>query len=258
VKSHFKNVLDYVRRTDQNYRSLYVGNHTPPIPFFGNPESALVLTVGLNPSIGEFDPHRGWPDAIADLALETRLQNYFLPNFQPHPFFSPWMEAFEFLTPRISYASGTAAHLDLSPRATDFPSNHQTNNLNDIHWREQFLKMLGEDVFWFFEALKKCKQARLVLMAGTATDQFYLNQIISKYVPSSTCLQFDESGDGRNVSFHNLIGLDFKLPVFFSGAGPAFQRGARLVQNVYLNRDKLNSKLRPGGSSTRPAGTTGN
>jgi hypothetical protein len=244
VKNHFNSVLEYVRRTDQNYRSLYAGNDTHPIPFFGNPESALVVTVGLNPSIGEFAPHREWPDSIADLALKTRLQNYFLQNFQPHPFFNPWTEALQFLTPCISYASGTAAHLDLSPRPTDFPSNHRTNNPNDIHWREQFLKMLGEDVLWFFEALKKCKQARLILMAGTATDQFYLDQIVCKYAPSNTCLKYDERGDGRNVSFHNLIGLDVKLPVFFSGAGPAFQGGARLIQNVYVNRDKLNSKLR--------------
>jgi hypothetical protein len=205
----------------------------------------LVITVGLNPSKKEFDHRRGWPEAITDSALETRLLNYFLQNSRPHSFFNPWTEALAHLTPSISYREGTAAHLDLSPRATDFPSNHQTNNPNDIHWREQFLKMLSEDVLWFFEALKKCKQARLIMMAGTATKHFYLNQFVSKYAPPNTCLQYDERGDGRNVSFHNLVGLDLKLPVFFSGAGPAFQQGARLIQNVNLNRDKLNSKLRP-------------
>ncbi len=234
-----------MRCTDQNYRSLYAGNYTHPIPFFGNPESALVLTVGLNPSSDEFVQLRRWPVTIEGSALETRLRKYFSSDLQPHPFFTPWTNALAHLEPRVSYRDGTAAHLDLSPRATDFPRNHQTNEPNDIRWQEQFLKMLSEDVLWFFKALKKCKKARLVLMAGTATNRFYLDQIISKYAPPNICLKYDQRGNNANVSsFHYLVGLDLNLPIFFSGAGPAYYGGVRLVENVCANLDILNSKLR--------------
>lgn len=246
MKNHFNRVLEYVRRTDQNYRALYSGNHTHPIPFFGNPESALVLTVGLNPSRDEFIESRGWPESIADSVLETRLLKYFSPDSQPqsHPFFNPWKMALALLMPDISYSSGTVAHLDLSPRATAFPRCHRGETPEARLWQDQFLKMLANDAHWFFEALKKCKKARLVLMAGTATDRFYLDQFISKYTPSNTCLKYDQRGNSDNVSsFHNLVGLGLNLPIFFSGAGPAFQGGVRLVDNVRANLDILNSKM---------------
>ncbi|MGO9535880.1 MAG: hypothetical protein ACLPYM_02060 [Limisphaerales bacterium] len=240
MKDHFKRVLEHVHCTDHKYRSLYCnGIPTKPIPFFGSPESALVVTIGLNPSNAEFAPHRGWPDSIADLALETRLRDYFSPNSRPHPFFNAWTETFKHLSPCVSYAAGSVAHLDLSPRATDFPSKHQRDN----DWLDQFLGLVVEDVRFFFDALKKCKKAKLVMAAGTATKRFYLDHFIRKNVPSGVRLNFERRGAGRNTLFHKLTGSDFDLPVFFSGAGPAYHGGTLLIENVRLNRDALNRYL---------------
>ena len=180
----------------------------------------------------------------------TGVQTCALPIFspdsqpQPHPFFNPWDTALALLRPDISYSSGTAAHLDISPRATDFPSCHRGETLNARLWRDRFLEMLAEDVLCFFEALKNCRKARLVLMAGTATERFYLDQFISKHAPSNICLRYDQRGKSSKLSaFHNLVGPGLNLPVFFSGAGPAFEGGARLIDNISANVDLLNSKL---------------
>jgi len=60
-----------------------------PIPFFGNLESAQVLTIGLNPSSTEFEPWRKWPDSKMDPDdLARRLAGYFRSvNPRPHPSF---------------------------------------------------------------------------------------------------------------------------------------------------------------------------
>jgi hypothetical protein len=45
-------------------RDAFPANTAPcshwPIPFFGNPASAIVATVGINPTCGEFQPSRNW------------------------------------------------------------------------------------------------------------------------------------------------------------------------------------------------------
>lgn len=70
---------------------------THAIPFFGDVESAKALTVGVNPSAGEFI-NRGWPRTISKEIHTGRLQNYFTNEFvQPHPWFKTWTEALELL-----------------------------------------------------------------------------------------------------------------------------------------------------------------
>ena len=44
-----------------------------PIPFFGNPASALVATVGVNPSSGEFDSPRNWASVKTKTDWKVRL-----------------------------------------------------------------------------------------------------------------------------------------------------------------------------------------
>jgi hypothetical protein len=87
-RTHLNRVLKHVRETDNFYRSLYRANSkTFPMPFFGKPESARVITIGLNPSRGEFIPVRRWPEKIRAESLYARLSNYFstkLPS--PHAF----------------------------------------------------------------------------------------------------------------------------------------------------------------------------
>jgi hypothetical protein len=66
-----------------------------PIPFFGNLESAEVLTIGVNPSSTEFEPWRDWPEQrMTSEDLSNRLLDYFRrPHPKPHPWFADIEEA---------------------------------------------------------------------------------------------------------------------------------------------------------------------
>ena len=233
-----KKVLRHVQKTDHSFRGLYTArSNTFPIPFFGKLSSARIITIGLNPSFDEFDRERCWPEKIDEKSLNFRLRNYFaVKSPPPHPFFQPWTEAFKSLNPTPSYEAGTAAHLDISPRATDKPRNNQ----NDPKWTNSFLEMLALDAPLFFESLASCTDAKLILAAGTATNQHYLVELIRKLLPPDARLQFRGTGNGRNTSFYHLSSNEMDLPLFFSGAGPAFRNGQRLIDNLMQNRAELN------------------
>ena len=56
-----------------------------PIPFFGPLEAARVITIGLNPSSGEFASWRLWNSQLSAHDLASRLHNYFrLVRPRPH------------------------------------------------------------------------------------------------------------------------------------------------------------------------------
>jgi hypothetical protein len=82
-------------------------------------ESAVVLTVGLNPSPGEFR-HGRWPRLpLGAELLACRLHDYFQSNdFPSHPWFEKWAAAISKLDGDWQYQTGQIAHIDLSPRAT--------------------------------------------------------------------------------------------------------------------------------------------
>ena len=72
LDKHFKKLVGYVKRTDSQYEQLYEPNlSVHPIPFFGNIKSARILTVGVNPSNGEFK-NRGWPEKLLTYLFNSR------------------------------------------------------------------------------------------------------------------------------------------------------------------------------------------
>lgn len=94
-----------------------------PIPFFGNPLQAEVLTLALNPARTEFSQERNWLGGMGSADLVLRLLNYFRsgsPEF--HPFFRDIEKALLFL--ECSFERN-AAHLDLFPHPTWFPRELQ-------------------------------------------------------------------------------------------------------------------------------------
>ena len=94
-----------------------------PIPFFGNIESAKVITIGLNPAITEFAKHRGWKTLLNDEDLTFRLVNYFrLGGIQyppPHSWFSEISESLQIIECPQKIA---AAHVDLCPWTSIAPT----------------------------------------------------------------------------------------------------------------------------------------
>jgi hypothetical protein len=178
LERHTYAVQRYETFTQAKYAPLLkTGVQTHPICCFGDPANAKLVTVGVNPSIGEFE-NRGWPDELTHTDLAARYRNYFSDTAQTtaHSFFTPWKEALAYLG--ISYESGQAVHLDLSPRATRY-----IRELRDAFEQELFLEMVQRDLWLFFATLSLCGNVRLILVAGSVTGKFYINEFLQRNAP---------------------------------------------------------------------------
>jgi hypothetical protein len=96
-----------------------------PIPFFGNPATAVAATVGVNPSSGEFQPNRNWNTVQNAADWKRRLKNDFNHSTPPYDWFAPWRTGLALLD--LDYENGSAAHFDVSYRPTKaMPKNRAT------------------------------------------------------------------------------------------------------------------------------------
>lgn len=129
-----------------------------PIPFFGNPVTAVVATVGVNPSSDEFQPCRNW-DAVQDSReWKLRLKNYFTGDIPPHEWFIPWRVGLKLLG--VSFEEGTAAHFDISYRLTTAMLRNKNTDARE------FREMIEHDLEWFFRLLPLCPNLRGLLVFG--------------------------------------------------------------------------------------------
>jgi hypothetical protein len=228
-------VIKHVGKTHGKFRELSVdGLKTMPIPYFGDIEKAEILTVGVNPAASEFK-NRNWPEieATADY-LAPRLRNYFCLRYPvAHRWFSPWEESLRMLNGR-SYRNG-AAHLDLSPQAT-------ATIPRDVRPREMFLEMVESDLPIFFETISLCRAAKVLLMAGSVTNKFYINEFLQVYAPHfgyELHGEFQRRLGGRMACRHDLVsktGIS-RLPVFFFSRGP--KHPGDLIQLVRQKRKEI-------------------
>ena len=210
------------------------GVMTHAIPFFGDVESAQVLTMGVNPSAGEF-VGRAWPGTMTPNALAERLKVYFdRAPVPPHPWVATWSDA---LAPiGVSYGHG-AAHVDISPRATAAMGSH-------ADWKE-FARLVEADARWFFELLPLCRTARALLMAGCVTKRWYINDFIARIAPSNGYRltgRAESTGEGR-VGFHRLVGPGCDLPVFFCSVSPSGNKRHLLIQRVVSHQATIKAWL---------------
>lgn len=212
-------LVRYVADTDHRWaRNFKPGVNTHPIPFFGDITNAEIITIGLNPSATEFEG-RGWPDHLTAVELSDRLLNYFKSN--PHRWFDGWEAALGTLG--ASYYRN-AAHLDLSPRAT--------SSAGDVPDRELFEEMLSADLPWMMRFFEFAPAARLVLLAGTASKKYYLNEFIQRELhPGSGRLDgmaIRPPGSGK-VLRHTFVFDGRRLPVWFCSSGPSDRRQPGLL-----------------------------
>ena len=224
----------YVTSTDSNYSVNYkAGVRTYPIPFFGNLERATVVTIGLNPSATEFEG-RGWPPALDAQALADRLTHYF--DRGEHAWFSGWTQALRLIG--ASYREN-AAHIDISPRATISAAA--------VPNRVLFERMLEDDLPWMIRFLEVAPRVRLVLMAGTATKRYYLNEFLAKRLNAADAVLEGRlvrpEGSGK-VLHHVLVTKRRRLPVYFCSSSPSDRRTpglllARLAKDAPLLREHL-------------------
>lgn len=214
MKKHLERVIRHVEApTDETRELMSVG--TMPIPFFGNIETAEILTVGVNPASGEF-LNRNWPQTKATPSyLELRLRNYFrLATPKPYRWFLKWEAGLNILNDSSYHEN--AAHLDLSPRAT--------KPMRELP-EEIFLAMVEQDLKLFFETISLCRKARVLLLAGTVTGQFYMNEFLQKHAGKfgfELQGEFERRTGGRMTCRHTLVSKKTSLPVFFFSCGPSY------------------------------------
>ena len=210
------------------------GVATHAIPFFGDVESAIALTVGVNPSAEEFIG-RSWPQFMSAPELTKRLQSYFTTApVQPHRWFETWTKALSQLD--LSY-SKNVAHLDLSARATASMGSH--------HDWKGFLGMVDSDAKWFFELLPMCQKARALLVAGCVTKRWYINAYIERIAPKygyRLSGNAESVGEGR-VGFHRLIGPRCDLQMFFCSVSPSGNRQQILIDRVNAHKAQIKTWL---------------
>lgn len=131
-----------------------------PVPFFGNPATAVVATVGVNPSSEEFAAKRKWPAASLKNrgTWKTRLKDYFHNAIPPDDWFEPWSLGLALLD--CSYEAGTAAHFDVSFRPTKAMLKNASTD------PKEFRTMVERDVQWLFKLLPLCPKLRMLLTMG--------------------------------------------------------------------------------------------
>lgn len=219
------------------FNDLFDNNvDTIPIPFFGKVLSAKVITVGLNPSDGEIKG-RGWNQPISPNRIYERLLHYFNNSqFRSHPWFDIWERALGSIG--VSYADGTAAHVDLCPWAT-----RPMSNLPD---HDRFELLVSQSVPWFWRCMKAAANLRLVLMAGAVTKKYYLNEFIAKAgSPAGDELAGKVTRGGKAfVGYHQLRLSGNLYPVFFCSVSPSSRTSAMLPLRVEENQEKLAKFLR--------------
>lgn len=242
---HVARVLTYVEATSDDFRALLPEHPVLPIPFVGHPATAKVITVGLNPSHGEFKAARGWRAPLTAEALSARCRSYFDPDRQaalPHPWFALWSEALGHIG--VSYQAGSAVHIDLTPRPTRFVRKLQEEGLTTL-----FLDMLKKDLWSLFATLGFCKNAKLVLLAGSATCEYYINQFLHEFAPNHgytltpNFVPRTQPGPGK-TAWHTLNGHGREIPVFFCSTSPSGRNNGHLLPNrIAANADKLKTHL---------------
>lgn len=164
-------VMADVAATDSRFTVLKRSEiRTYPIPFFGRIDTARVLTVGVNPSPGEFQDNRLWPAEADATYISERLVRYFEGDVPPHPWFKPWSVALRSLG--LAYESGEVAHIDVSPRAT-IP-------MSQVEEVDLFLEMARSDAKWLFRLLSTLERPRLVLLAGCVTKKRYMVRFLQE------------------------------------------------------------------------------
>jgi len=243
-KRHVYAVQRFVKFTQPRYDQLFKPSVvTHPICCFGDPAKAAVVTVGVNPPVGEFHSHR-WPcDEMAHDALAKRCRGYFDGDAAAshHGFFNPWKQGL--VCQGASYESGSAVHLDLSPRVT-----RCIRELDSGSERELFLEMVQGDLWIFFATLDLTRNAKVLLLAGSVTGQYYTNEFLQGFAPDyghalgGAFVRAKSKGPGR-VCWHELTNAERKLPVFFCGSGPAAKNPSLLGERISEHAAHLNRVL---------------
>jgi len=236
------NQIDYrhwrseINKSNSKYKQLFVkGRAYPPIFFFGDPEGAVMATVGINPSAGEFSKHRKWGPEYGELnRLLERCRNYFdkPAGIPPHPWFWAWENFLDEIG--VSYqTSPRAVHLDFSPRAT-----RSTRSMQKESEQLLFLALMKNDLKYFIGQLRAYPSIKYLYAAGTVTKRYWAIDVLENsqhlsYKIKQRVVPFKSPGQEKPY-----VGL-YKLDIggvlrylFFCSTSPSARNPDKLVQKA--------------------------
>jgi hypothetical protein len=207
--SYVSNVQHETQNAKRKYKTIIKPNAPfHPIPFFGNISSARIITVGLNPSSGEFETWRNWPEEISEHELTRRLVGYFrLSSPGPHPWFAELQEALRIVG--CSY-SLSAAHIDASPWPTLSPSalKHRTAKRRLL---DSYDSMLRTEVSRLPIFLRKCKHLKFVIIIGKGNWVNLIKRTIKQnFIGRIEAIEKNELSkwiSKNKIEIQNIIGL---------------------------------------------------
>jgi len=179
VQIDYRRWLSEVKKSNSKYKSLFVEERVyPPIFFFGNPEGAVLATVGINPSVKEFSKDRKWGLEYSDSrCLFERCRNYFN-NPKGVPAYDRYYGVWKNFLRNIgaSYMSSPrAVHLDFSPRAT-----RSMGSLQKKPERLLFLDLMTNDLKYFIKQLRAYRSIKYLYVAGSVTKKYYGIEFLEK------------------------------------------------------------------------------
>ncbi len=235
ISKHLSEVLQDWRES----RVAFPANSNPgshwPIPFFGNPATAIVATVGVNPSSGEFRPNRNWNAVQNGADWKRRLKNYFSQSTPPHEWFAPWRVGLALLG--LDYENGSAAHFDVSYRPTKAMLKNRTTNARE------FRRMVERDVAWFFRLLPLCSNLRLLLVFGPIIRANGSTESLAQFLKNNAPQNgFKVSQDGEFWSFRH---LDSGKTICVHEVSTPGEKciTCRVVKNLHAHRHELRRRL---------------
>jgi hypothetical protein len=177
-RSLFRRIVLNAEQTNSAYPNILCKGAQHVIPFFGDVERAVILTVGINPSGEEFKMGRCWginkDDPAYLLYLLGRLKNYFSLKIDAHNFFEVWEAGLNQLG--HSYRRD-AAHVDISPRALISlqkidkfgrrdSSGQKPHRQQYLQCKAELKQALASDVGWLFDLFSLLPRLKCILMAG--------------------------------------------------------------------------------------------
>lgn len=120
-------------------------------------------------------------------------------------------------------------------------------------WEQDlFLEMLKQDLWTFFATLELCENAKLLLIAGSVTGRYYINEFLQR-----TALDYGVSldqpfrrsehpGPGKTC-WHRLSDGRSASPVFFCSSSPSDRNKALLPQRIEANKEDILTAMSSGG-----------
>jgi len=107
--------------------------------------------------------------------------------------------------------------------------------------------MVERDLWAFFRTLELCQKAQLVMLAGSVTGKYYINEFLQRFAPNHGYQLegvFKRVPGRGNVAWHYLSNASRRLPVFFCCSSPSGGDKGMLPKRIVENAERLKSILK--------------